>query len=176
MTIAIGIQMLERLEYIHNKGLIHRDIKPDNFLLGRKETKNIIHVIDFGFCKTYLNNGHHILAKPTNRLIGSPNFASIYSHEHQELSRRDDLESIGYILYYLYYGELEWANIELFKDYMKNNVEMKKKKQKIIEKSKLPLFLKVYFETIRNLAFDEKPNYLFLTHNLRENDCKKETI
>jgi hypothetical protein len=59
---------------------------------------------------------------------------------------------------------------------MKNNVEMKKKKQKIVEKSNLPLFLKVYFETIRNLAFDEKPNYLFLTHNLRENDCKKETI
>ena len=173
-TIQLGIQLIELVESIHEKGLVHRDIKPDNFLFGVENSQ--LYLIDFGFCKTYLNHGQHIVAKSTNRLIGSPNFASIYSHEHQELSRRDDLESIGYILCYLYYGELEWSNIELFKDYMKNNVEMKIKKQKIVEKSNLPLFLKVYFETVRNLAFDEKPNYLFLTNRLRENDCKKETI
>jgi serine/threonine protein kinase len=170
-TIQIGIKLIELVESIHEKGLIHRDIKPDNFLFGLENSQ--LYLIDFGFCKTYMNNGNHILPKQTNRLIGSANFASIHSHEHQELSRRDDLESIGYILYYLYYGELEWSNIDLCKDYTKGNVEIKKRKQKIIEKVSLPSFLKKFFETIQKIVFDEKPNYLFLTNMLRENGyCK----
>jgi len=167
LTKQIGIQLLELVESIHEKGLIHRDIKPDNFLFSLNNSQ--LYLIDFGFCKSYIRNSKHIIQNKTSKIIGSPNFASIYSHEHQELSRRDDLESIGYILYYLYYGDLEWSTIDLFKDYNKNNEIIKKRKQQIIEKNILP-FLKKYFEITRQIKFDETPNYDLLTCVLREND------
>lgn len=69
-------------------------------------------IIDFGLCKTYLdNNGQHIREKKMSALIGSINYASINSHLTNELSRRDDLESIFYMLYYFYVGFLPWSNL-----------------------------------------------------------------
>lgn len=165
----IGIQLIELVESIHEKGLVHRDIKPDNFLFGLEENmQNELYLIDFGFCKSYVKNNQHISYKITSRIIGSANFASIHSHNHEELSRRDDLESIGYILYYLYYRNLEWSSINIFENYLINNEEIKQLKLKIVEKRGLPLFLKMFFENIWKIGFDEKPNYLLLMTILRE--------
>ena len=167
---GIGIQLIELVESIHEKGLIHRDIKPDNFLFGLEENmQNELYLIDFGFCKSYVNNNNqHIPWKTTTKIIGSANFASIHSHNHEELSRRDDLESIGYILYYLYYRNLEWSSINIFENYSNHNEEIKQLKLRILKKPGLPLFLKLFFENIWKNGFDEKPNYLLLITILRE--------
>jgi serine/threonine protein kinase len=108
-TLYIGIQIIKLLVTIHKQKLVHRDIKPDNFLFGPNNDKRQIYLIDFGFCKSYITSGNnHIEMKSTSGLIGSPTYASINAHEYRELSRRDDLESLGYILLYLYLGKLRW--------------------------------------------------------------------
>ena len=98
-------RIVEILEYIHAKRLIHRDIKPDNFMFGENDKKHNIYLIDFGFCKKYiLDNGQHIECRTNRKMIGTPNFVSINIHDGIEASRRDDLESVVYIMYYLWNG------------------------------------------------------------------------
>ena len=100
---------MELLKTIHEKGLVHRDIKPDNFLVGLNGDNKRIFIIDFGFCKSYLSDGvNHIPQKKTHNLIGSQTYASINAHNLIELTRRDDLESLGYMLMYFYSGFLPW--------------------------------------------------------------------
>ena len=102
-----AIQGLERLKYIHDKNIIHRDIKTDNFLIGRKDP-DIIYLIDFGLAKKYRSSrtGKHIKYSKTGNLIGSMNYASCNSMKGYEISRRDDLESFGYLLLNLAKGGL----------------------------------------------------------------------
>jgi len=159
VILQIGKQMLDLLETIHLKGLIHRDIKPDNFLFGLDSK---LYLIDFGFCKSYLKDNAHISNKKTSRLIGSVNFASFHSHEHGELSRRDDLISLGYILYYLYYGDLDWSKINIHENYQENNKKVFSWKKNIVQKTNLINFLKNFLEYTYRLTFEEEPNYKFL--------------
>jgi serine/threonine protein kinase len=150
-TLQIGIQIIKLLETIHQKGLVHRDIKPDNFLFGLKENEKKIHIIDFGFCKTYLRNSKHIPLKKTSSLIGSQTYASINAHEFYELSRRDDLISLGYVLIYLYMGKLEWQ-------YSDNSTIVLLKKQ-INSNSLIPNIILYYLILVSELRFDETPDY-----------------
>jgi serine/threonine protein kinase len=146
MTIAIGIQMIERIEYIHNKGLIHRDIKPDNFLLGKKETKNIIHLIDFGFCKRYSDDaGNHIPLQENCPLLGTPNFVSINVQNGLTPSRRDDIESCVYIMIYLITES--WSNIS--------------REKKILYRSdkRIPQHFQQLLCYCDTLDFNEAPDY-----------------
>ena len=161
ITLSLGIQMLERIKFIHIKGLIHRDIKPDNFLLGINENKKILHLIDFGFCKKYLkDDGKHIEIKKLNKIIGTPSFISINIHNLLEPSRRDDLESFVYILLYLYYDKLEWN--ENYSEEEEKNDNMKLMKINIIKKKELPNVFLLMLNYIRNLEFNEEPNYDYL--------------
>jgi len=159
-TREIGIKMIQLIRNIHERGLIHRDIKPDNFLFGLHDNTQL-YIIDFGFCKSYIKKNQHIPLKKTNKLIGSPNYASVNAHKHLELSRRDDLESIGYILLYLYYGKLEWEEIDSLE--MDESILLLKD---TILMCSLPDFLREYFKEIRMLGFEETPNYQSLINIL----------
>jgi len=159
-TLQIGVQIIIILEQIHNKGLVHRDIKPDNFLFGLNNNVNKLFIIDFGLCKTYLNGDNkHIQIKSTSSLIGTPTFASINSHNCLELSRRDDLESLGYMLIYFVNINLSWQCI------IENN-QIMEHKQNITRYDYVPSIIIKYMDYIKSLTFDEAPNYSYLTNML----------
>ena len=146
-TIAISKKLLEILKEVHNKGIIHRDIKPDNFLLS--ENNKSIYLIDFGFCKRYLLNDDktHIPLRSGKGLIGSINYMSLNIHNGIEPSRRDDLESIGYMMLFFlkitYFPTIEY-------------------KTNIINDIRIPEIIRNYFQYCRGLKFDEMPNYNIL--------------
>lgn len=159
-SFSLGIQMITLLQTIHNKGLIHRDIKPDNFLFGIDD--NQIYIIDFGFCKSYLLNDKHITMKQTHCLIGSLNYASIHAHLHMELSRRDDLESAIYILIYLWGGTLPWSTI-----YDANAIL--EQKRDVVNNCRIPPVLIEMLRYIRQLSFEDAPDYSLLVSMLERN-------
>lgn len=168
IVLQIGIQIVTILKIIHDKGLVHRDIKPDNFLLGLNDQCKRIYIIDFGFCKSYMKNNEHIPMKKTSSLIGTFNYASINAHDLMELSRRDDLESLGYMLMYFYLGELPWRE---------NYDNTKQMKQEIVQSNSLPLVLTNYMKDIRKMEYKETPNYTKIIDNFtkelsKENELK----
>ena len=163
LILDYSLQMICRIEDIHNKGIIHRDIKPDNFLLDDNE--KCIYLIDFGLSKSFKNeNGEHIKLRNDNSLLGTFDYVSINIHNGITASRRDDIESIGYILLYLFIGFLPWKNI----DFNNNNEE--EKNNKILEFKKninygdynIPGEFIIYINYCRNMKFDDKPNYNYL--------------
>jgi len=155
LTMQIGCQALSLLRSIHEKGLVHRDIKPDNFLIGLNDKMKTIYLIDFGFCKTFSINANNVSC--SSSLIGSPMYASINAHKFMDLTRRDDLESLGYMLAYFYLGSLEWQE----KGDLTNG-EYIYFKNKLISNPFMPDILVNYFKYVWSLEFEEKPNYALL--------------
>ena len=161
----IAIQLFERFEYIHSKYIIHRDMKPENILVD-KETKRYIYLIDFGLAKKYRSGrtGKHINFSLTKRLTGTARYASRNALRGAEQSRRDDLESAGYVLIYLAKNYLPWLGL-------KESNKMKRFKQiylikKYIEPEKLcdglPNEFIEYIKYTKNLKFEEEPNYKYI--------------
>lgn len=163
LTLQIGIQILFLLKTIHEKGLIHRDIKPENFLLGLNSLDKQIYIIDFGFCKSYLNKDKHIQFGKINNIIGSYNYASVNSHKLYELSRRDDMESLGYMLIYFFMGELEWQHL----NNLSNSNQIMMLKEGVRMNDNYPLVLLNYMKYVRSLEFDETPNYSILIDSFK---------
>jgi len=148
----IAIQIIQRIHLLHENYLIHRDIKPDNFLFGLENT-NKIYLIDFGFCKRYYNE-KHMEQKNINSIIGSLNFVSLNVHNGIEPSRRDDLESCVYIILNMIIGKLEWSDET-------NNDKIIKYKLELEKRNDIPLFIRLLLKYIRNIRFDETPNYQY---------------
>jgi serine/threonine protein kinase len=166
-VLQIGVQLIQLLQKIHDKGLIHRDIKPENFLFGLNNESKHLYMIDFGFCKSFIQDDKHIPQKKTGNLIGSHTYASINAHKFIELSRRDDLESVGYMLIYFYLGTLSWQDIsELSNGCYNNNGKDDSSiiylKTQIVETDLLPEVLTNYMKYVRALAFEEKPDYKWI--------------
>merc|ERR1712032_678612 len=125
---GLADQMIKRVEYMHSKNILHRDIKPDNFLIGLGRKANQVHIIDFGLAKKYRDSRtqQHIPYRENKSLTGTARYASVNTHLGIEQSRRDDLEAIGYVLLYFFRGSLPWQGI-------KANSK-KEKYEKIMEK------------------------------------------
>ncbi len=109
-TLMLADQMITRLEHIHTCLYLHRDLKPNNFVIGTGSRLNVIYLIDFGLAKMYKERltGKHIQFRDNKQITGTIRFASINAHYGMEQSRRDDMESLGYVFIYLIRGMLPW--------------------------------------------------------------------
>jgi serine/threonine protein kinase len=155
----LGIKIIQIIESIHKKGFIHRDIKPDNFLFG-VEKKSDIHLVDFGFCKRFIQkDGTHIPCVQDKTPLGTLNYVSVNVHTGCEPSRRDDMESILYILLFMIQGNLEWSYLSEQMDYNNVNVFIKTRKIFYMEQEGVPAFLREMWKDCRSWSFEQKPKY-----------------
>ena len=162
----IAYQLLRIFEVMHDYNLIHRDIKPANVAIGYEEKSKYIYLLDFGLAKKYRSSKtkKHFPFKVKNKLIGNARYSSINALEGGTQSRRDDLESLGYLLLYLLLGRLPWQG------YISKNKEDKYYKIKEIKKNTtpeqlcqgLPYQFQKYVEYTRNLGYETDPDYNYL--------------
>ncbi|GAA5917150.1 hypothetical protein JCM8208_004850, partial [Rhodotorula glutinis] len=161
-------QMLTRVQTIHEKNLIYRDIKPDNFLIGRPGTKhaNTVHVVDFGMAKQYRDpkTKQHIPYRERKSLSGTARYMSINTHLGREQSRRDDLEALGHVFMYFLRGGLPWQGLKAATNKQKyEKIGEKKQSTPIKELSEgFAEEFAIYLNYVRKLGFEETPDYDFL--------------
>lgn len=161
-------QMITRVQSIHDKSLIYRDIKPDNFLIGVPNTKNAntIHIIDFGMAKHYRDpkTKVHIPYRERKSLSGTARYMSINTHLGREQSRRDDLESLGHVFMYFLRGGLPWQGLRAATNKQKyEKIGEKKQTTPIPELCEgFPEEFAIYMNYVRKLGFEEQPDYDFL--------------
>ena len=170
-VLMIMEQLVSRIEFIHSKNLLHRDIKPDNFLVGRGKKSNIIYAIDFGLSKKYRDSksGLHIPYRDGKSLTGTARYASINTHLGVEQSRRDDIEALGYIMVYFLRGSLPWQGM-VINDPKKKYDKIKQLKYDIkLEDlcAGLPKECVKFIQYARDMKFEDRPDYSYLRHLLR---------
>ncbi|XP_012783210.2 casein kinase I-like [Ochotona princeps] len=164
-VLMLADQMIGILEYVHSQNVIHRDIKPENFLMGLERHCNKVYLIDFGLAKKYQDSHtrEHIPCQKTEYIVGTARFASINTHRGIEQSRRDDLESLGYVFTYFNRGSLPWQGLK---------AATKRKKFEKVGQQKLSIPLEelcggfpeeftTYLQICRKLGFEETPNYMY---------------
>ncbi|KRX01189.1 Protein kinase-like domain [Pseudocohnilembus persalinus] len=177
----IGIQLIQRLQFLHESGFIHRDLKPENFMLGRPETNQnkTIYLIDFGLANSYRNSEQvHIPFKKNVGMVGTQRYTSINSHKGCEQSRKDDLESLGYILTYFLKGSVPWQFLQ-FKDKKQRNKVVGEMKENLIYEDfckDCPEQLVYYFKYVKQLQFEEDPDYNYLINLLKQGIEDKEQL
>lgn len=164
-------QMIGRLEYLHVKNFIHRDIKPDNFLMGIGRHCNKLFMIDFGLAKKYrdFRTRTHIVYREDKNLTGTARYASINAHLGIEQSRRDDMESLGYVMMYFNRGSLPWQGLKATNKKQKYEKISEKKMSTPIEVlcKGFPAEFAMYLNYCRSLRFEESPDYMYLRQLFR---------
>lgn len=174
LVAKLGVDMVSLMQNIHERGIIHRDIKPNNFMFDPDFTS--LYIMDFGLSKRYVSDGKHMKLRVDRSLVGTARYTSLNIHHGFEPSRRDDLESIGYMMVYFVRGKLPWQGIRVknkdCKDCQKNACETHNR-VKLIGESKMcisteilchgmPIAFKQFIDYCRDLKFDQVPDYEYL--------------
>lgn len=160
----IAFQLLQILNRIHEKGVVHRDLKPENIVVGLENSPNLLYLIDYGIAKEFIENGKHIPYMEGRPFIGTIRFASLAAHKGIELSRKDDLESLGYLLIFFLKGKLPWQLYEKMSQKQRKETVAKLKENTKTEDlcENLPMAFTTYLKYVKNLSFKEIPNYSYL--------------
>lgn len=163
-VMLLADQTISLLNNLHNTKFLHRDIKPNNFLIG-KDDPGQVYIMDFGLSKKYISNGSHIKFRDNRSLIGTARYASINMHMGFEPSRRDDLESLGYMFVYFLKGSLPWQGLKK-RGNAQNSLEaigeVKMSTSLDTLCTDIPECFKKYIQYCRKLKFDEVPDYKYL--------------
>lgn len=171
-VLMLADQMINRVEFVHCKSFLHRDLKPDNFLMGLGRRANQVYIIDFGLAKKFRDSTthQHIPYRENKNLTGTARYASTNTHLGIEQSRRDDLESLGYVLMYFLRGSLPWQGLKAGNKKQKYERISEKKVQTSIEAlcRGYPTEFASYFHYCRSLRFDDKPDYAYLKRIFRD--------
>nr|KJB54404.1 hypothetical protein B456_009G032600 [Gossypium raimondii] len=171
-VLMLADQMINRVEFVHSKSFLHRDLKPDNFLMGLGRRANQVYIIDFGLAKKYRDSSthQHIPYRENKNLTGTARYASMNTHLGIEQSRRDDLESLGYVLMYFLRGSLPWQGLKAGNKKQKYEKISEKKVSTSIEAlcRGYPTEFASYFHYCRSLRFNDKPDYAYLKRIFRD--------
>jgi len=170
-VLFLADQLISRIEFIHGKNFIHRDMKPDNFLMGLNKKGNQVYVIDFGLAKKFRDQRthQHIPYRENKNLTGTARYTSINTHLGIEQSRRDDMEALGYILIYFLQGTLPWQGLRAKTKAQKYEKISEKKLSTPVEElcKGAPAEFATYQNYVRSLRFEEKPDYAYLRQLIR---------
>ncbi|EAN81733.1 casein kinase, delta isoform, putative [Trypanosoma cruzi] len=171
-TLMLAEQMIARIEFVHSKSVIHRDVKPENFLIGMGRKLHDVYVVDFGLAKEFFDSctHQHIPYKEGKSLTGTARYCSINTHLGIEQSRRDDLEGIGYILMYFLRGSLPWQGLKAHTKQEKYSRISERKQTTPVETlcKGFPAEFAAYLNYTRSLRFEDKPDYSYLKRLFRE--------
>lgn len=166
--------MIKRLEYVHLRNYLHRDIKPQNFVMGIKQKKQQVFLIDFGLSKKYMRNKQHIPYVEGRSMIGTVRYASVNTHLGIQPTRRDDLQSLIYVISYFLYGRLPWQGqsaptlSEKYNKILAIKIENKPQNLfKTLPEQMRDNFVEI-FKHVRGLKFQQKPNYEMIKGRIRE--------
>jgi len=165
-TIMVGFQILNRIEYLHRNHFIHRDIKPSNFLIGIGSKKNTVYLVDFGLSKEYYDKqGNHIDYLKNKAYVGTIRYMSINCHKGVETSRRDDMFSFIYMLFFFYYGNLPWQGMndadkkKRLKAIGAIKTEFNKDPTKFFQNPSVPQSFRNILDYIRKMKFKQNIDY-----------------
>ncbi|CAI2355620.1 unnamed protein product [Caenorhabditis sp. 36 PRJEB53466] len=162
--LLLADQMITRVEFMHSKGYIHRDLKPDNFCVGHGTNDWWIYLIDFGNVKRYLDdNDVHIPEKHCGHVCGTVRYLSMNAHNGAEMSRRDDMMALFNIFMYFFHGSLPWQGNK--HDSLATTIWRVYHLKKYATPKLLatcPKEFKAYYDTVDKYAHSERPDYDFL--------------